>query len=294
LKKIMEKHEDHQNPHANHETLHNFLLIFLLTFLIIAQIGLYIWKKRHYRSFQNITLAGMWLIPFFFSCYAGFIRMLIVWSIFSILNGVIISKANHKPIQKETPKFVYGWFFLLYRVCYGIALIGYAIFMLDVIGITHIIAHALDLNGFYFSYFGMNLIFYGLYFGVLGRDFAEMCADRMASHLGFTVKGMPLKSLPPSTCCICGDQYQTDDAIKLNCKHMFHEWCIRGWTIVGKKDTCPYCSEKVRLRELFTQPWEKPGVIWAQLMDALRYLIVWNPIIMTTINVFLWYVDPGA
>lgn len=28
------------------------------------------------------------------------------------------------------------------------------------------------------------LIFYGLYYGVLGRDIAEICADKMASHIG--------------------------------------------------------------------------------------------------------------
>ena len=26
-------------------------------------------------------------------------------------------------------------------------------------------------------------------------------------------------------------------------------------------------------------PWEAQSLVWAQLLDALRYLIVWNPII---------------
>ena len=29
--------------------------------------------------------------------------------------------------------------------------------------------------------FGVTVLFYGLYFGVLGRDFAEICADKIAS-----------------------------------------------------------------------------------------------------------------
>jgi RING finger protein 121 len=28
------------------------------------------------------------------------------------------------------------------------------------------------------------LVFYGLYYGVLGRDISEICADKMASHVG--------------------------------------------------------------------------------------------------------------
>ncbi len=32
--------------------------------------------------------------------------------------------------------------------------------------------------------FGLLLLFYGLYFGVVSRDFAEVCSDKMASRIG--------------------------------------------------------------------------------------------------------------
>jgi len=121
-----------------------------------------------------------------------------------------------------------------------------------------------------------------------------MCTDRLASLMGFTGKGLPLKSLPARTCCICGEEYNPEIAIKLNCHHQFHEWCIRGWTIIGKKETCPYCSEKVQLKQLFNNPWEKQGILWANLLDSLRYLIVWNPLILTAVQVFLYFIDPGT
>lgn len=35
----------------------------------------------------------------------------------------------------------------------------------------------------------------------------------------------------------------------------FHEFCIRGWCIVGKKQTCPYCKEKVDLKRMFSNPY---------------------------------------
>lgn len=31
---------------------------------------------------------------------------------------------------------------------------------------------------------GFLLLFYGLYYGVLGRDIAEICADKIASKIG--------------------------------------------------------------------------------------------------------------
>jgi hypothetical protein len=36
--------------HPGHETLHSILLLFLFSFIVTAQVGLYYWKKRHYRS----------------------------------------------------------------------------------------------------------------------------------------------------------------------------------------------------------------------------------------------------
>jgi len=40
----------------------------------------------------------------------------------------------------------------------------------------------------------------------------------------------------------------------LSCQHSFHEFCIRGWCVVGKQQTCPYCKEKVDLKRMFKNP----------------------------------------
>lgn len=31
---------------------------------------------------------------------------------------------------------------------------------------------------------GLLFVFYGLYYGVLGRDISEICTDKMTSHIG--------------------------------------------------------------------------------------------------------------
>ena len=50
------------------------------------------------------------------------------------------------------------------------------------------------------------LLFYGVYFGVITKDIADHCTDRMASTIGFfSEDGMPLKHLDKSTCGICGE-----------------------------------------------------------------------------------------
>lgn len=72
----------------------------------------------------------------------------------------------------------------------------------------------------------------------------------------------------------------SERSIQLTCKHTFHEFCIRGWTIVGKKQTCPCCFEIVDMRELMSsKPWESTNLAWIQLLELVRYLLVWNPVI---------------
>jgi|OM-RGC.v1.033667679 hypothetical protein len=32
---------------------------------------------------------------------------------------------------------------------------------------------------------------------------------------------------------------------------------------------------------LGNSPWQKEGLVWLQLLDAVRYMVVWHPIILT-------------
>ncbi|BES91246.1 RING finger protein [Nesidiocoris tenuis] len=133
------------------------------------------------------------------------------------------------------------------------------------------------------------LVFYGLYYGVLGQDIAEISSDKMASHIGYYSKdGMPTRALDDNVCAVCGNNVLVsieeegilENTYKLSCEHVFHEFCIRGWCIVGKKQICPYCKEKVDLKKMFCNPWEKPHVLYGSVLDWLRVLVAWQPVIL--------------
>lgn len=73
---------------------------------------------------------------------------------------------------------------------------------------------------------------------------------------------MPKKSLEADVCAVCGNRFETDEndveteaTYRLSCGHLFHEFCIRGWCVVGKQQTCPYCKEKVDLKRMFKNPY---------------------------------------
>lgn len=72
------------------------------------------------------------------------------------------------------------------------------------------------------------------------------------------------RARPHAHCCRPAGRQASGEAVRqLGCKHCFHELCIRGWTIVGKKDVCPVCLEKVDMRGLYAdKPWDTQNLSW--------------------------------
>ncbi|EEB10744.1 RING finger protein, putative [Pediculus humanus corporis] len=279
--------------HRGHESMHAEMVIILIVTLVVAQIVLVQWKQRHYQSYQLVTLIGMWIVPIIFCLKNQSWRFIFIWLVFSCITGLIFRKSLEKPIEGTTPRLVYKWFYFLYKLSYGLGIIGYIILMATFLGVNLIF----DSKPHLWMDCGLLFLFYGLYYGVLGRDIAEICADKMASHIGYyNAKGMPTRSLDSNVCAVCGNKLLTplnedgvlESTYKLSCGHVFHEFCIRGWCIVGKKQTCPYCKEKVDLKKMFCNPWEKPHVLYGQLLDWIRWLVAWQPCIFFLVQGINW------
>lgn len=77
-------------------------------------------------------------------------------------------------------RLVYKWFLLVYKVSYGIGIVGYFVIMCTLFGLNVLLMIKPQTS----MDFGLLMLFYGLYLGVVGRDFAEVCADKMASQIG--------------------------------------------------------------------------------------------------------------
>ncbi|CAI5445804.1 unnamed protein product [Caenorhabditis angaria] len=304
------EHQKMHEKHRGHEAMHMEMMLILIITLVVGQIFLVQWKRRHFKSYQFCTLLGMWSIPVYVCTTRSWYRFLITWVIFTIASTFIWMKASAPQVSGSTPRFVYKWFLFLHKLSYVLGIAGYLVMMFALLGLNFVFGlkqnNCMD--------FGILLMFYGLYYGVLGRDFAHICTDRMAAKIGYyTDEGLPKKHLEDGVCAVCGNHLGLDAAhhthesssallkgsdfddsdetneenektYKLACGHVFHEFCIRGWVVVGKLQTCPYCKEKVDLQRLFKNPWEKPHLFYGKLLDWIRYLVCWQPLIVTFVQ----------
>lgn len=54
--------------------------------------------------------------------------------------------------------------------------------------------------------------------------------------------------------------------------------------MIGKKNSCPSCREKVTIKKAFNSPWQTNNSLWISFLDAVRYLIVFNPLILAAMH----------
>lgn len=286
-------HHVHQGMHDHHAVEppnpHAVLVLYLVLFtLVLAQLGLVWWKSKHKRSYDMVTLLGLWLIPPTISIHLKFWVFVAAWLLFSAITGYLISLCMRPTLHPTTPRMVFTWFLAAHKICIFVGGTGYAMLLLELLGAAPVIGLLFGQGS------SFTLLWYGLYFGILGRDAAEVASDRMASQMAF---GRRL-AVNPRTCGLCqkdledfshvGGEAPAEPTIQLGCKHVFHELCIKGWTMVGKKDVCPTCMEKVDLKALYAdRPWETRNLQWISMLDFVRYMVVWNPIILFVLHLLL-------
>jgi RING finger protein 121 len=76
------------------------------------------------------------------------------------------------------PLQVYGWFLGAYKVSVAVGVSGYILLVLDMFGIGLLLARWVEPG------LSLLLLWYGLYFGILGRDLAEVASEQMVRRWG--------------------------------------------------------------------------------------------------------------
>jgi RING finger protein 121 len=154
------------------------LLYGVMLLMVGAQTGLFLWKKRHRKSYELVTLIGLWLMPALFSFHLKFWRFLLVWTVYSAVTGRLLYLCTQKKLARTTPRQVYSFFLGMFRVSKVIGVVGYVLVLLEIFGLGPVMRYVLPKD------LALDLVWYGVYFGIMGRDCAQVASDGLAVQLG--------------------------------------------------------------------------------------------------------------
>lgn len=68
---LHEKRVDYFKLHAGHEQAHSTMLWIIILGLAVSFILIQTWRKWHKKSFDNLTLFGLWIVPLAVSLQKG-------------------------------------------------------------------------------------------------------------------------------------------------------------------------------------------------------------------------------
>jgi len=120
-------HPHHQPRHLTKAEESKAMTVFMTLFMLmmLAQCLLVYWKKKRYKSYQQVTLFGLWLIPFLCSTSLHFYRLLAAWFLWTSCCSYVIFRATRKPLPDRTPRLVYTFFLYAFKITYTSGAVGY-------------------------------------------------------------------------------------------------------------------------------------------------------------------------
>ncbi|AFN82765.1 hypothetical protein EROM_031430 [Encephalitozoon romaleae SJ-2008] len=233
-------------------------------YALVIQTFFSAWKKINKKTHDICVFLILLLFPPGFFLYIQSYFLPFCWLLFSsfmLLNTLKVVKGS---FGKDVMRDIYGVFKTLFIISNLGTFLGQSL--------TFMFFY---LNPEYLGY-TLSILLFFLYFGLLSREVIFFLSETMAISTGFYSKeGVPGKGNNNSLCMICTRSFDGSDRIHtLVCTHSFHEDCIKGWCLLGKKPFCPYCKKKIESSSLPPELWHKTEVWFYPLINTLRSFIV--------------------
>lgn len=233
-------------------------------YALVIQTFFAAWKKISKKTHDICVFLILLLFPPGFFLYIQSYFLPFCWLLFSsfmLFNTLKVVKGS---FGKDVMRDIYGVFKTLFIISNLGTLLG----------------QSLTFVFFYMKpeYLGytLSILLFFLYFGLLSREVIFFLSETVAISTGFYSKeGVPGKGNNNSLCMICTKSFDGSEKIHtLVCTHSFHEDCIKGWCLLGKKPFCPYCKKKIESSSLPPELWHKAEVWFYPLINTLRSFIV--------------------
>lgn len=248
------------------------LLMFFVILVVLVQLASYLWKSVHKKSFAVVSSAVLVLVPLFVAISNGSYLFILLWALFFATHSFLLRFLVTRRYSSFASMNIYRFYRLIFRITFVGSMLGF--FMLSY-------GFFRNSAGIYGA--GVPLLFYSLYFSLLGRNFINYIGDKITQDV------LPSVSVKKESACgVCAENVSDAEDDKstyvLRCNHKFHLDCLKGWRIVGKRDICPTCKERVDLEDVPMNPWQRNEYFFTQFLDLVGNIIL----SYTCLMVYLW------
>lgn len=232
-----------------------------LVALCIVFVGMYIvsffWKRFSKRTYTVSSTAILLLFPLISAIVGGSIMFPAVWVAVLLFHFLF----HREILLGRRPRIVGTNIYIVYRHIFQTSIFLFAVGYI-------VLAYGFFMQKNVLCIKGLFLLMYVMYFSLVCRMGLDFISYRSAGSI------LPSHGTKkPGECPLCNKR--TDGPqIELSCRETFHVECIKNWKILGKKDTCPSCREKVDLSGVAINPWQKNEYFFTQFLDFTGHLIL--------------------
>lgn len=229
--------------------------------LAIVVIGMYIisffWKKYSKRTYTLASTAILLFFPLASSLVARSKIFPFVWLVVALLHLIF----HGDIILGRRPQIVGTNIYVAYRYIFQTSI--------SLFGIGYVLlAYGFFWQKRFLCAKGVLLLMYVLYYSLICRMGLDFISYRAAGTI------LPSRGIKNSGECPLCKKKTDSPQIELSCGETFHLSCIKNWKILGKKDTCPSCRERVDLSAVVMNPWQKNEYFFTQFLDFTGHLIL--------------------
>lgn len=234
-------------------------LVALAIVFVGTQIVSSLWKRYHSRSFTFVSISTLMFFPLVSGIVARSYLFVSIWAAIAFIHTVGFKDV----LLGRRPKILSTNVYNIYRRVFQISL------FLSMGGYTMVSVGFF--KGVAWMYRGGLLgLMYILYFTLIIRT----CLDIISERASGSILPSKVAKIDGKECPMCQKEIAADEKIVLECKEAFHKDCLKNWKILGKKDVCPSCKERVDMTRIEMNPWQKNEYLFTKFLDFTSNLIL--------------------
>lgn len=218
-----------------------------------------VWKRYHTKSFSIVSVSTLLLFPLITAILAKSYLFVSVWAFVAFVHTLAFKDVLLGRRPKVLSTNVYNVYRIVFQISLTLSMLGYIMVAFGFF------------KGIPWMYRdGIYGLTYMLYFTLIIRTFLDIISERASG----TVLPSKAAKTDGKECPMCQKEINPSDKIILECKESFHKDCLRNWKILGKKDICPSCKERIDMSNIEMNPWQKNEYLFTKFLDFTGNLIL--------------------